>query len=126
MKVGLSHDWLNGMRGGEKCLESLIALYPDSTIYTLLHEKDKLSELIESRPIKTSFLQKIPGALKHYKLFLPLFPQAIGQMKVNDCDLVISTSHCVAKGIQKPKPEMPHVCYCFTPMRYAWILSSAR
>ena len=121
MRVALSHDWLNGMRGGEKCLESLIRLYPDSRIYTLLHEKNKLSGLIESRPIETSFLQKLPWGIQRYKVYLPIFPMAARSLKVKDCDLMISTNHCVAKGIRKPRPTTPHICYCFTPMRYAWL-----
>lgn len=122
MRVVFAHDWLNGMRGGEKCLESLIRLYPDSEIRTLLAEPGKLSETILSRPIRTSFVQKIPQGVERYKWFLPLFPFAIRTLdpKAGECDLVISTSHCVAKGIRAPK-GVPHVCYCFTPMRYAWL-----
>lgn len=122
MKVLFSHDWLNGMRGGEKCLESLVRLYPDSQIRTLLAEPSKLSERILSRPIRTSFVQRIPGGVDRYKWFLPLFPAAIRTLdpKKGECDLVISTNHCVAKGIRAPE-GVPHVCYCFTPMRYAWL-----
>lgn len=122
MKVILSHDWLNGMRGGEKCLESLIQLYPNSEIRTLIAQPEKLSAIIRSRPIRTSFVQKIPQGIERYKWFLPLFPLAIQTLgpKSGDCNLVISTNHCVAKGIPTPK-GIPHVCYCFTPMRYAWL-----
>ena len=122
MKVIFAHDWLNGMRGGEKCLESLIRVYPDSSIRTLLAEPAKLSERIRQRPIRTSFVQKIPGAVERYKWFLPLFPLAIRTLdpKPGECDLVISTSHCVAKGLRAPK-GIPHICYIFTPMRYAWL-----
>jgi glycosyltransferase involved in cell wall biosynthesis len=122
MKVIFAHDWLNGMRGGEKCLESLIRLYPDSAIRTLLAEPAKLSDRIRERPIRTSFVQKIPGAVERYKWFLPLFPLAIRTLdpKPGECDLVISTSHCVAKGLRAPKGT-PHICYIFTPMRYAWL-----
>lgn len=122
MKVVLSHDWLNGMRGGEKCVESLLRLYPDASIRTLIAEPDKLSEAIRTRPIRTSFVQRIPGAVERYKWFLPLFPFAVRTLDVKrgEADLVISTSHCVAKGIGTPKGT-PHICYIFTPMRYAWL-----
>ena len=109
------------MRGGEKCLESMLSMYPDSRIYTLLHEKGKVSGLIESKTIQTSFIQKLPWALKHYKKYLPLFPAAIESIRVKDCDLVLSMHHCAAKGIGKPRQEIPHICYCHTPMRYAWL-----
>ncbi len=122
MKVIFCHDWLNGMRGGEKCLESLIRLYPDGSIRTLLAKPEKLSDLIRSRPIRTSFVQKLPGGVDRYKWFLPLFPLAVRTLdpKEGECDLVISTSHCVAKGMRAPKGKV-HVSYCFTPMRYAWL-----
>ena len=122
MKVALVHDWLTGMRGGEKCLNSLVRLYPDCEIRTLLADPSKLSERIRSKPIRTSFIQKIPGAIERYKWFLPIFPLAIRTLdpKKGTCDLVISTSHCVAKGIRAPE-GVPHVCYLFTPMRYAWL-----
>lgn len=106
------------MRGGEKCLEVLCELYPDSPIHTLFYEKGKVSPIIAAHPIQTSFLQNIPGIFRRYRSFLPLYTTAIAQMRPN-ADLIISSSHCVAKGI--PKPEgAKHVCYCFTPMRYAW------
>src|SRR3989344_2687209 len=120
MKVVLSHDWLTGMRGGEKCLERIIGMYPDSEIRTLIWTKGALSPAIESRPSRTSFLQRLPDVEKRYKHFLPLFPAAIRSFEPADCDLVISTSHCVAKAV-RAKPGVPHVSYCFTPMRYAWL-----
>lgn len=122
MRVIFSHDWLNGMRGGEKCLESLIRLYPNCQIRTLLAQPAKLSDILRSKPIRTSFVQKIPGGVERYKWFLPLFPAAIRSLdpRPGECDLVISTSHCVAKGMRAPK-NVRHICYCFTPMRYAWL-----
>lgn len=121
-RVILSHDWLNGMRGGEKCVESLLRLFPDAQIRTLLAEPSKLSEMISRRPIRTSFIQRLPQGVERYKWFLPLFPLAIRTLspRPGECDLIISTSHCVAKGIRAPK-GIPHICYCFTPMRYAWL-----
>ncbi len=122
MKVALSHDWLNGMRGGEKCLEVLCELYPGSPVFTLFHDKGKLSPAIESHPIRPSFLQKFPGVLRHYRSYVPFFAApAIESFDLSGYDLVVSTSHCAAKGIRKA-PGAVHVSYCFTPVRYAWAL----
>ncbi len=120
MKVLFAHDWLTGMRGGEKCLEDLVRLYPDSEIHTLLRVPRAVSEVIESRPIRTSFLQKIPAIEKNYKLCLPLFPLAIRSLPAYQADLVVSVSHCAAKGIRVPEGAK-HICYILTPMRYAWL-----
>ena len=120
-KVALVHDWLNGMRGGEKVLEALCELYPEAEIFTLLLKRDKISPRIGDMTIHTSFIQNLPFALKHYRNYLPLFPRAIEQFDLTGFDLVISTSHAVAKGC-KPPAGAVNVCYCFTPMRYIWFL----
>ena len=119
IKVALVHDWLNGMRGGEKCLEVLCELFPDADLYTLIHEKGKLSKVIESMKISTSFIQHMPFGLKKYRHYLPLFPLAIEQFKLNGYDLIVSSSHCVAKGV-KHDDSVYHVSYVHTPMRYVW------
>ena len=119
MRVALVHDWLTGMRGGEKVLLSLLHLYPDADIFTLLHVKGSVAPEIEARPIRTSFVQRLPGVARHYRRYLPLFPAAIGSLDLSGYDLVISSSHCVAKGAKRGKDAV-HVCYCFTPMRYVW------
>ncbi|MGH7197452.1 MAG: glycosyltransferase family 4 protein, partial [Candidatus Omnitrophota bacterium] len=119
MKVAFSHDWLNGMRGGEKCLEALCELYPDNAIYTLFHEKGKVNGSIAARPIFTSPIQNLPNVFASYRYYLPFFPKAVESFDLKGYDLVLSTSHCVAKGIRKNR-EALHICYCFTPMRYAW------
>lgn len=118
-RVALVHDWLNGMRGGERVLEAIAELVPLAPIYTLLHVPGSTSEALEAHPIKTSFLQRAPGIRRHYRHYLPLFPSAIEDLDLSCYDLIISSSHCVAKGI-KPAPDALHVCYCHTPMRYAW------
>lgn len=119
MKVALVHDWLTGMRGGERCLEVLCQLFPEADLFTLIHIPGQVSSPIETRKIKTSFLQRAPGARAHYRLFLPLFPLAIENFDLSDYQLVISSSHCVAKGVIT-RPDSFHLCYCFTPMRYIW------
>jgi len=119
MRVALVHDWLTGMRGGEKVLAELCALFPGAPIFTLFHFPGSVSPAIESHPIHTSFLQRAPGLRRHYRRYLPLFPAAIEDFDLAGFDLVVSSSHCVAKGIVPP-PDALHVCYCHTPMRYAW------
>ncbi len=120
MKIALVHDWLTGMRGGEKCLEVLCRCFPDARIYTLLHTPGATSPTIERMSIQTSFLQRVPGARRHYRYLLPLMPSAVERLTIpDDIDLVVSFSHAVAKSVRVPS-GVPHVCYCFTPMRYAW------
>ena len=119
LRVALVHDWLTGMRGGEKCLEVMCELFPDAPIYTLLHVKGAMSPLIESKTIHTSFLQRFPFVEQKYRMYLPLFPFAIEAFDFSDYDLLLSTSHCVAKGA-KPRGGALHLCYCFTPMRYVY------
>jgi len=119
MNVVLVHDWLTGMRGGEKCLEVLCRAFPDARLLTLLHRPGSTSPAIERMRITTSFLQHVPG---NYRYLLPLMPRAIRSLHVPpETDLVVSLSHAVAKGVCVP-PGVPHVCFCFTPMRYAWHL----
>jgi glycosyltransferase involved in cell wall biosynthesis len=117
--VALVHDWLTGMRGGEKCLEVLCQAFPSATLYTLIHRRGSTSPAIESMSIRTSPLQHVPGVFRYYRHMLPFMPIAAGTWRLKNVDLVISLSHCVAKSVQPP-PGVPHVCYCFTPMRYAW------
>jgi glycosyltransferase involved in cell wall biosynthesis len=119
MRVALVHDWLTGMRGGEKVLEVLCELYPDAHIYTLFHKRGSVSPVIERHRITTSFVQHLPLADVHYRRYLPLFPLAIEQFRLSGYDLVISSSHCAAKAAHAP-PGVPHICYCHSPMRYAW------
>ncbi|MBT3981561.1 MAG: glycosyltransferase [Bacteriovoracaceae bacterium] len=120
MKVVLLHDWLTGFRGGEWILEAFCEMFPDAPLYTLIYDKGKLSPAIENREIRTSFLQNIPGIFENYRKFLPLFPSAIGRMKiVEDADLVLSSSHCVIKGLLKPSGSK-HISYIHSPMRYIY------
>ena len=118
MRVAVVHDWLNGMRGGEKVLEAILELYPQAVIYTLFLEPGKVSPRIESHQIITSWLARIPGVYRHYRNLLPLFPAAVESWDLNGYDLVISSSHAVAKGVRAGSAT--HVCYCHTPMRYVW------
>ncbi len=117
LRVALVHDWLTGMRGGEKCLEVLCELLPHADLFTLLHNRGSVSPTIEAHRIRTSFVQRLPRAATGYRRYLPLFPRAIESFDLGAYDLVVSSSHCVAKGV---RARGLHVCYCHTPMRYVW------
>ncbi|WP_127717782.1 glycosyltransferase [Halobacteriovorax sp. HLS] len=120
MKVVLMHDWLTGFRGGERVLEVFCEMFPDAPLYTLIHKKGSTTKTIEDRKIVTSFLNYIPGIHTHYRKFLPLFPLAASMMNIEeDADLVISSSHCVIKGVKKPKGSK-HISYIHSPMRYLY------
>jgi glycosyltransferase involved in cell wall biosynthesis len=119
MRVALVHDWLTGMRGGERALEVVCELFPSADLYTLIHVPGSVSPTIERHAPRTSFLQRLPGASRLYRYYLPLFPRAIERFDFAGYDLVISTSHCVAKSAVT-RGATRHLCYCFTPMRYAW------
>ena len=107
------------MRGGEKVLEAIAEIYPDAAISSLLHVRGSVSPRLERQSTRRSFVQWLPGAARHYRNYLPLFPTAIEQFDFDDYDLVISTSHCAAKSVVVPG-RARHVCYCHSPMRYAW------
>jgi glycosyltransferase involved in cell wall biosynthesis len=107
------------MRGGEKVLLSLARLFPTAPIFTLLHVRGSVDPPLEARDIRTTFVQHLPGVERRYRTYLPLFPAAAATIDLRGFDLVISSSHCVAKGV-KPHPGALHLCYCHTPMRYVW------
>jgi glycosyltransferase involved in cell wall biosynthesis len=118
-RVAIIHDWLLTHRGGEKVLEAIVELFPDAEIFTLFHAPGRASTAIEKHPIHTSFLNRIPGVARFYRYLLPGMPFAVERFDLSGFDLVVSSSHCVAKGII-PSPGTIHICYCHTPMRYAW------
>ncbi|MFI5253054.1 MAG: glycosyltransferase [Bacteroidota bacterium] len=118
-KIAIVHDWLTGMRGGEKALEVLCELYPDATLFTLVHKKGSVSETIERMRIETSMIQKMPGGIEHYQHYLPLYPAAVKNFNLREYDLVISSSHAAAKAVTVRRGAV-HICYCYTPMRYIW------
>jgi glycosyltransferase involved in cell wall biosynthesis len=124
-RVVLVHDWLTGMRGGEKCLEVACRRWPGAALYTLFGRPGTVSPAIERLRPRTSFLGRLPGIQHYYRYLLPLMPLAIESLRLPGCDLVMSFSHCVAKSVRPPlglSGSVPHVCYCFTPVRYAWHL----
>ena len=119
MKLAIVCDWLTGMRGGERCLEVLCEIYPAADIFTLVHVPGSVSREIESHRIFTSFLQHLPGSPRHFRCYLPIFAAAVERFRLDGYNLVLSLSHCVAKGAMTPD-DTPHLCYCYGPMRYAW------
>ena len=122
MRVALVQDWLTGFRGGEKVLHEFAGLFPDADLYTLIHVAGSTSARIDGLRVHASPLSRLPGAAKHYRKLLPLFPLAIERFRLEGYDLVISNSHSFAKGV-RVAPGTPHFCYCMTPMRYAWDLA---
>jgi glycosyltransferase involved in cell wall biosynthesis len=119
VKTAVVHDWLNGMRGGERVLEAILPLVPEPTIFTLFHVPGSVSASIERHPIRVSYLNRLPLARSRYRHLLPLFPAAVERFDLSGFDLVVSSSHCVAKGAIAP-PGVAHLCYCHTPVRYAY------
>jgi glycosyltransferase involved in cell wall biosynthesis len=107
------------MRGGEKVLLSLARIFPDAPIFTLLHVKGTVAPELEAREIRTSFVQHLPAVAAHYRRYLPLFPAAAESFDLRGFDLVVSSSHCAAKGVRPARGAL-HLCYCHTPMRYVW------
>src|SRR5690606_34315399 len=102
LRVALVHDWLTGMRGGEKCLEVLCRAFPDAPLFTLIHRRGAMSPAIEAMDIRTSPLQRVPGVFRHYRHLLPLMPMAARSWRVGSADAVVSLSHCVAKSVRVP------------------------
>lgn len=119
LRIAIVHDWLTGMRGGEKVLEVLCERFPRAELFTLVHVPGSVSPAIERLHPHTSFVQHMPFVKRLYRLYLPLFPIAVEQFDFDRFDLVVSTSHCSVKSIVRPG-RAKHVCYCLTPMRYAW------
>ena len=119
LRVAIVHYWLVGIRGGEKVVEALCAMFPNADIFTLVCDETVLSDRLRKHRITTSFLQSIPGASRHYQKLLPIMPWALEGFDLRPYDLVISSESGPAKGIV-PRPDALHICYCHTPMRYLW------
>jgi glycosyltransferase involved in cell wall biosynthesis len=119
VKVALIHDWLTGMRGGERALLAFCEMFPDADLFTLVRVPGATDPIIERRRVRTSPIQWLPWPGRLYRHYLPLFPIAIEQFDLDGYDLVLSTSHCAAKSVVVPG-HTRHLCYCLTPMRYAW------
>lgn len=123
LKIAYVHDWLTGMRGGEKVLEQMIDVLGPQDLYTLVANTSELSDKVNSCNIIPSFIQDLPFSSTKHQYYLPLFPLAIENFDFKEYDIVISTSHCVAKGIVT-YPNTFHYSYIHTPIRYAWDFSA--
>ena len=123
MRVALVHDWLTGMRGGEKCLEVFCELFPEADLYTLIYDRDAVSPTIRGMNVKASWIGRLPRARKYFRYLLPLFPKTIERFELDGYDLILSSSHCVAKGIFPHRAL--HVAYVHAPMRYVWDMYDA-
>ncbi len=119
LKIALVHDWLTGMRGGEYVLEAISEVFPKADLFTLLAQPKKISPLLTAMKTKTSLLQAVPGIEDSYRKFLPVMPWVIERFDLSKYDLIISSSHCVAKGVRK-SPKAVHISYVHAPMRYIW------
>jgi len=118
-RVALVHYWLVGMRGGERVLERILRLYPQADLFTHVYAPETLSGSLRARPVTTSFIQRLPGARRHYPKYLPLMPLALEQLDLSGYDLVISSESGPAKGVIA-RPDACHVSYVHSPMRYLW------
>ena len=119
-KIAIIHDWLDSYGGAEFVLEVILKLYPNADLFTLVDFADRKDfPFLENYKITTSFIQKLPLAKKYFRKYLPLFPTAIQSFNLKKYDLIISSSHCVAKGIKKHHKQT-HICYIHSPIRYAW------
>lgn len=120
MRVAIIHEWLVTIGGAEKVTKAILDLFPDADIFTLVAKKSICDELmIPWERVHTSFIQRLPFATKKHRLFLPLYPFAVEQFDLRGYDLVISSSHCVAKGVMTKEDQL-HICYCHSPIRYVW------
>jgi glycosyltransferase involved in cell wall biosynthesis len=121
MKTAIVHEWFVNYAGSERVVESLTNLFPDAEVFALVDFlNDEQREIIlKGRKANTSFIQNLPFAKRKHRNYLPLFPSAIEKFDLSDYDLILSSSHSVAKGVRTNKNQL-HICYCHSPMRYAW------
>jgi glycosyltransferase involved in cell wall biosynthesis len=121
MKTAIVHEWFVNYAGSEKCVESFTNIYPEADVYALVDflDDEQRNIILKGKQAKTSFIQHLPYAKKHFRNYLPFFPKAIESFNLSKYGLIISSSHSVAKGVKTKKDQL-HICYCHTPMRYAW------
>jgi len=124
MRIALVHDWLNNLSGAERVLFELHKIFPDAPIYTLFADKKFTSRYLPNAEIRTSFLNRVPFVNKKHRYLAPIMPTAIESLDLSDFDVVISSSAVFSKGLVL-KPKTKHICYCYSPTRQIWDLSSA-
>ncbi len=122
MKVAIVHEWLTQYAGSERVVSEILAIYPEADLFCIVDFlSDNERSLFLNKKVKTSFIQKLPFARKRFRNYLPLMPLAIEQFDLSAYDLIISSSHAVAKGVITG-PDQLHICYVHSPIRYAWDL----
>ncbi len=121
MKTAIVHEWFVNYAGSERCVESFTNLWPEADVFALVDflDDDHRKVILKGKQAKTSFIQNLPLARKKHRYYLPLFPKAIEQLDLSEYDIIISSSHAVAKGVKTRKDQL-HISYCYSPMRYAW------
>lgn len=123
MRVAIVHDWLASYAGSERVVEQLLTIFPEADLFAVVDFVPEAERgFLQGKSVRTTFIQNLPGARKHFRSYLPLMPLAIEQLDVSGYDLVLSSSHAVAKGILTG-PDQLHVSYVHSPMRYAWDLT---
>jgi glycosyltransferase involved in cell wall biosynthesis len=123
MKIAVVHDYFTQMGGAEKVTEELVRLVPDATLFSTVALPDKMPSGLQGRPVVTSWMQHLPMLKKYYRLYFLLYPWAVSSLDVSDYSLVLSSSSGYAKGISTARDAI-HICYCHTPMRWAWSFDS--
>src|ERR1017187_1811715 len=118
-RVAVVHDWLTIPGGSEQVVLELLEMFPQAELFTSVYDPGPWPAQIKNRTVHSSFLNRIPGAVRHYPKLLPLMNRAFRSFDLSSFDLVLSSSHACAKNVRTP-PGTLHVCYCHTPMRYAW------
>ncbi|KAA5806377.1 glycosyltransferase family 4 protein [Thermoanaerobacterium thermosaccharolyticum] len=119
MKIAIVHDWLTNMGGAERVILAFHEIFPDAPIYTTVFNPDRLPDEFKKIDVRTSFIQRLPKAKTKYNMYLPFMPTAFEQFDLSEYDIVLSSSSSCAKGVLT-RPDTLHICYCHTPMRYAW------
>ena len=119
MKIAIVHDWLTNMGGAEQCIINLHKCFPEAPIYTAFYDPENMAPIFKEMNIITSSLQKKKGKKYNHKKYLPFMPKAFEEFNLNEYDVVITSSSCCAKGVITG-PHTLNICYCYTPMRYAW------
>jgi glycosyltransferase involved in cell wall biosynthesis len=118
-RVAVTHEWLTVPGGSEQVVEEILRIFPDAELFTSIYDPDPWPPIIAERPVHASLLDRLPGARRRYALLLPMMNRAFASFDLSGFDLVISSNHACAKNVTPPRGAL-HVCYCHTPMRYAW------
>ena len=123
MKTAIVHEWFVDYMGSEKCVESFTNIWPESDVFALIDflNEDERKKILKGKKAITTFVQNLPRAKSAHRLYLPFYPMAIEQLDISKYDVIVSSSHSVAKGVLSNSKQL-HICYCHTPMRYAWDL----